>query len=331
MTTIAQLELRCAKLEKFMGLAFLEGPQLSQMTPAEFAQLTIPANELPNGEYNFALYQALTNRILADQAPVIAAQDTKIKNLEARPSGSVGPQGIPGPQGPPGPAGPAGSGSGSTSQSPGALVAQDTSGGGHYAELSSGRVLLKANTQHDPMQHGITDERLVEFLCNGWDSGARVSVNWDHVTSRNLPMHIYGFNGWGSFEINWFPPLDNWQGEFRGDLGRVTQSGDPLYDQYRGQGFIVDLGAQSVMKYGTSGNSGVPISDRRHLMMGSQRKGWPVFFVVTPHRSNNSPENWAVMKLDADGGADPCWLLSEGRLQRVVVKVVNGERVFAPA
>lgn len=82
---------RLDKLEKFMGVSFLEGPQLSQMTPEEFAKLTVSANELPNGEYNFALYQALTNRILADQASVIAMQQQRIAALEARPTGSVTP------------------------------------------------------------------------------------------------------------------------------------------------------------------------------------------------------------------------------------------------
>lgn len=82
---------RLDRLEKFMGVSFLEGEellakfgtrQLSQLNDAQFATVKVPANELPNGEYNFAVYQALTNRIMADQAE-------EIRLLKARPSGSV--------------------------------------------------------------------------------------------------------------------------------------------------------------------------------------------------------------------------------------------------
>lgn len=82
---------RLDRLEKFMGVVFLEGEdllakfgtrQLSQLNDAQFATVKVPANELPNGEYNFAVYQALTNRIMADQAE-------EIRLLKARPSGSV--------------------------------------------------------------------------------------------------------------------------------------------------------------------------------------------------------------------------------------------------
>lgn len=92
------LKARCDKLEKFMGVTFLEGEetlakygtrQLSQLTRAQFAELTIPANELPNGEYNFALWQALQNRIDADQGEFLGEHEGEIDTLEARPSGSV--------------------------------------------------------------------------------------------------------------------------------------------------------------------------------------------------------------------------------------------------
>ena len=91
MATIEELEARIAQLENYVGKTFLEGPQLSQMPPAQFATLLVPANELPNGEYNFALWQALTNRIIADQASVIATQGVDIQILKLAVIGSVTP------------------------------------------------------------------------------------------------------------------------------------------------------------------------------------------------------------------------------------------------
>lgn len=331
----AALRTELAEMRKLLGANYLNTPQPQGRTEDQlkahfFSTWAVPENELESGDYPLSILQKQNTYIIADLRREIAALTLEPDETQVPDGSSIDTQAIvnqvteavltalP---------------SGTTDQNPGALIARDESGGGHFAELSFGRLLLKANTQRLAMQHGITDERLVELLCNGWDGGARIGVNWDHVTSRYLPMHIFGFNGWGSFEVNWFPPLENWQGMVRGDVGRVTKVGDPLYDFYRGQGFIADLGAQSVYKYGTWGESGEPLSQARHLMLGTQRKGWPIFLVVSPHRGTdgNTPLNWAVASVDSDGGPDPFSVVAEGRLQRVVVKTINGERVFAPA
>lgn len=197
---------------------------------------------------------------------------------------------------------------------------------------SEGEIHLRSNLSQEERQEKMTHIRHGRLSANGWDNGVRLSQNWRHEGTDVLPYSIYGGNSRGSFESNWFPAARDELGRTRQqrgdgwnlvDLATVAELEDPahpMYDVYRGQGFIVDQGAQPITAYGSNGDVLVDRLQaiRRRTMIGTQRKGWPLAFVVSPVRPNGSPVNYCVAWCDSNGSPNPWSLVFDGALRRLV-------------
>ena len=186
-----------------------------------------------------------------------------------------------------------------------------------------GTILLAANLNGEERQEKMRHVRRGIFQLNGWDNGMRSHQNWRHSGTDRLPYAVFGGNSRGSFESNWFPAA----GEFNADpvpgvdyatVQQLEDPNHPMYDIYRGQGFIVDQGSQPVTEYGTSALDLTrwPRANRRRTMIGTQRKGWPLVFVVSPIRPNGLPVNWGVAWCDSDGSPNPWHFVVDGALRR---------------
>ena len=66
----------------------------------------------------------------------------------------------------------------------------------------------------------------------------------------------------------------------------------------------------------------------KNVLVGGGQAGRGLQFGVTDTGSNNPKP---MVELNADGSQNPLAIYADGTLQRVVVKVVNGVKVFAPA
>lgn len=199
-----------------------------------------------------------------------------------------------------------------------------------------GELVLRSNLGGEKRQSGQTNMGVGRIDMNGWDFGLRLVQNRKHEGTGKVGYLLFGGNGRGAFEVNYFPPVENVDDTPGRDFGTAANFEDPthpLYRWYRGQGFVVDQGSQPVTEY----NTGRVLSHRRHLMIGTQREQWGIFEVVSPVRPSADgsgrvetglPINYAVRAVDGDGRANPHSLVIGGRLQRLVpITLPDGREV----
>lgn len=206
------------------------------------------------------------------------------------------------------------------------------------AQMKTGAVLLRSNVNHAPAQDGNRDSFAGEIELNGWDGGLRVKQNYTALGTKRWGWSYWGGDSRGAWSVSWFPKADG-KSQNGGDYATATgadylasirdASGAAASRFYEGQGFLVDQGSQSPYTYGLGGDAGVPLSFRRHVLISSQRRGWPMYFAVSPNRVNDTPENWAVLKLSADGSPNPVEIVVDGALRRVKsCTLAGGARVL---
>jgi hypothetical protein len=182
-------------------------------------------------------------------------------------------------------------------------------------------VQLRANTGHLVSQGDITDEYCGQIMINGWDGGLRLSQNmkdnnWTSPCTTHLPAVTWGSDSHGAWSYGWIPAADGSSGD-RWPLDAATA---PFYV---GQTLIVDGGSQLPYAYMTE----TPLMQKRYAMIASQRKGWPLYLAVAPNRANGAPENYGVVKLNADGSPNPVELVIDGSLRRLKSCNIGGQIV----
>lgn len=197
---------------------------------------------------------------------------------------------------------------------------------GVNAQAKPGSVMLRSNVGREPAQDGNRDSFAGEIELNGWDGGLRVKQNYTALGTKRWGWSYWGGDSRGAWSFSWFPRADG-QSQNGGDYATAVgaeylasirdASGAPASRFYEGQGLLFDQGTQSPYTYGLAGDAGVPLSLRRHVLISSQRRGWPMYFAVSPNRMNDAPENWAVLKLNADGSPNPVEIVVDGALRRV--------------
>jgi hypothetical protein len=170
-----------------------------------------------------------------------------------------------------------------------------------------GDLVFRGNTEHAVTQGGITDEYRGRLSANGWDGGFRLLQNWNYEGTTHLPFSVAGPDSRGAWSYNWWPQGDGGGG---GDIGPIDTVTAPYYS---GQTLVIDGGSQRPYAYGTE----TSLSSRRYALIASQRKGWPLYFAVSPTRPNGYPENFAVLKLNSDGSPNPVEIVIDGSLRRI--------------
>lgn len=340
-TEIETLKAQVKELQELVGLAYLKTPPPPGLTADQLkahfqATWTVKENELPSGRYPLGIGMTENAFILADIRKQIGASvpddpdDTQVPDDST--STPVDTQAIinqvtanvl------------AALAAGATSDNPGALSAEDAVGGGHFAELSFGRLLLKANTQRKVVQGGINDEFQVEFDCNGWDSGSKRKRNYNCVGSKKRPSSADGPNGYGSFEHSTWPPVENEDptGDYAGwNRPDWHQPYGPIFDRngvkverfYRGHGFVVLQGEQQINDAFNN-----KIAQRRVTASGPQRQGWSHLRFVCPKRpgqqddngAGGTPENLACGGEDGSPGvSDRSFCFVNDRLHRIKMR-----------
>jgi hypothetical protein len=183
-------------------------------------------------------------------------------------------------------------------------------------------ILFRANTVHAQTQDGITGSYWAELGLNGWDGGFRLLQNSSGLGTPRLPYTIIGPDSHGAWSYSWYPRADGVKNGGAYDAASGTGSNywpslGAAQPYYVGQTLMIDGGSQLPYTYALAGDAGVPLSFKRHVLIASQRKGWPMYFTVSPNRVNNTPENWAVLKLNADGSPNPVEMVVDGALRRV--------------
>jgi hypothetical protein len=191
-------------------------------------------------------------------------------------------------------------------------------------------LLLRGNTAHARTQADnrgvpITDSYWAVVDLDGNDGGFRLLQNFNASGTPHLPWTAIGADSHGAWSYSWYPPSDGTgydqaSGQGSGSY-KVSDEASPFY---RGQTLVIDGGSQAPYDYTT----GAQISYKRHVLIASQRVGWPIYFAVSPQRPNGLPENKAVMKLDADGDPNPINIVIDGVLRKVVPCTINGMNVL---
>ncbi|MFN2603824.1 MAG: hypothetical protein ABR582_13865 [Gemmatimonadaceae bacterium] len=160
---------------------------------------------------------------------------------------------------------------------------------------------------------------------NGSDGGLRLLQNFNASGTIHLPWTAIGADSHGAWSYAWLPAADGSSPDQASGQGtgnyNLSSEAAPFY---RGQTLVIDGGSQAPFDYAT----GTILSYKRHVLIASQRPGWPIYFAVSPSRPNGLPENKAVMKLDADGGANPINIVVGGVLRKVVPCTINGMNVL---
>jgi hypothetical protein len=187
----------------------------------------------------------------------------------------------------------------------------------------AGMILFRSNLAHAPTQDGITDSYAGRCDINGWDGGLRCLQNWQIEGTKSLPVGTFGMDSRAAFSYNWWPAELSDHAPSPDNGAFTNDPSSPLYEVYRGQTLIIDGGSQAPTNYLTGGL----LSTRRHVLVASQRAGWPIYFAVSPTRPGGYPTNRAVMKLNSDGSQNPVEVVIGGALRRLQSCNIGGVTV----